>query len=893
MPAMDAADFAGLLRHFRRRCQLTQAELAERAGISADAVSLLERRLTRVPQKATARLLCAALELAPDEAALFLAAARGARRWDRDGADSAAADVPDDDGVRATAQTALDGNLPIPLTSLIGRECDEAALMSLLANPAIRLLTLTGPAGVGKTRLALQLGATLWREQGQDVAFVGLISEREPDSVLPAIARTLGIQEQGGLTLHESLLCALRALRGRQLVLVLDNFEQVLPAARMVLDLLLACPQVKAVVTSRSPLNVRGERCYPVSPLALPDPNQMETVEALRCVPSVALFLDRATGGWHHVNIATLDEGRLVADMCVRLDGLPLAIELAAARVRHFGLQQLHARLTQPAFLGVLTAGPQDLADHQRTMRSTIAWSYNLLTGDEQRLFRWLGVFASGAAVDAIEDVCADVCRLAGDALLSALAALVDASLLKCEDREGVRRYSQLMMLQAYARERLCAEGEWEEARRRHADYFLRMAELIVPQSVEQRQGMMARVETEYENVRAALAWALETGAVAYGLRMVGALWRFWFTHSHFLEGLDWLERFIAQAGTPVSCEEQAALAQAWTGVAALTHRLGQFERARQAGEKALALRREVGNKLQIAYALSDLANPITELRDYACARALYEESLALLREINNRPGMIVPLLNLGELYYDTGQPQEALDYYQQSLALSREMGESDLARALTWANIGEVYIVLDEPARAIEVTEPSYREFVGEHDTFGIATCAFTLGRARWRLGDYEAARTYLDEAEQLFRALGNPVMAARTRYFRASLAIEQGNAEMARRDLPQALDDLASQPHMDMALWWLIERVGTLAYCRGEIERAACLYAAAIAHRDAVPRRIEPAEYALRRRDVDGLRAALGESAWAGRLTAGLALSTEDAIALARRELAPARDD
>ncbi|MGH2516571.1 MAG: ATP-binding protein, partial [Ktedonobacterales bacterium] len=702
----------------------------------------------------------------------------------------------------------------------------------------------------------------------------------EPEGVLPAIARALGIQEQGGLTQRETLS---RVLRERRLVLVLDNFEQVLPAARAVLDLLLACPQVRAVVTSRSPLNVRGEYCYPVSPLALPNQNQVESVEELRGVSSVALFLERAVRGWRAFDMATPEDGRLVAEMCVRLDGLPLAIELAAARVRHIGIRQLHARLTQPELLGVLTAGPQDLADHQRTMRSTIAWSYDLLPEDERRLFRWLGVFASGATVDAVEEVCG----LAGDALLAALAALVDASLLQCEDRDETRRYSQLMMLQAYARERLHAEGEEEEARRRHAGYFLSLAELILPQRLDQRQGVMARVETEYENVRTALAWAQETGEVEYGLRMVGALWRFWFTHSHFLEGLSWLDRFIALAGTPTSHEERSVLAQAWTGVGAIAHRLGQFERARHASEEALALQREIGDPVRIAWALNNLANPIAELYDYECAVALYEECLALQSRAGNRAGMVVPLLNLGGLRYQMGNSREALEYYQQSLDLSREVGESDLARALTWASMGEAYIVLDEPARALEVTEPSYHIYIGEHDTFGIATCTFTLGRALWRLGNFGAAHTYLDESEHLFRTLGNPVMAARILHVRACLAIEQDDIGVACGDLARALDDLTGQPHLDMSFWWLIERVGTVACRCGDLERAAHLCAAAMAHRDATPLPIEPAERALRTRDVEELSARLGESAWSETLALGQNASPDDAMTLARQVL------
>ncbi len=873
MSATDAPDFAQLLRRYRRQRNLTQAELAERAGISPDAISLLERGLTQAPQKATVQMLSAALLLAPDEAAAFYETARRSRR-----PDGGAAGAPTQEASKA----ALDGNLPVPLTALIGREREEAALLELLGHPTTRLLTLTGPAGVGKTRLALQLAATLRRKRGQDVVFVGLIPVQEPERVLPAIAQALGVQEQGGVTLRDALV---RSLHERRLLLVLDNFEQVLPAARAVLELLVACPLVQALVTSRSALNLRGERCFPVAPLALPDPGQMESVEELRRVPTVALFAERAGTAQPDGAIATLEEGHLVADICARLDGLPLAIELAAARVRHVGLRALHDRLAQPEFLGVLAEGPQDLADHQRTMRSTIEWSYDLLGEQEQRLFRWLGVFVGGATLDAAETVS----ELTDDVLMNGLSALMDASLLQCAEIAGARRYIQLVTLRAYAQERLRAEGEWEEARRRHAEYCLGLTELIDLRAVDQPEGVMARLETEYENVRAALAWAWawETGATAHGLRMVGALRRFWDAHAHFLEGLDWLERFVARAGAPLSREEQVALAQAWTGVLVMSHRLDRFERAREAGEAALALQRALGDKIDIAGAMMNLANTLTVLRDYDRARALYEECLALRRETNDRPGMVFPLLNLGGLYHEMGQPREALAYYEESLALSREVGESDFARGLTWSSVGEAYIVLDEPTRAVEVTEPNYQLFIHECSSFFAATCAFTLGRAEWRLGDAAAARAYLDEAERLVRTFGNPVMAARILYFRASLLLDQGDSAAAQCDLAQALADLSGRTRASEYLWLLVERAATLACRRGNAERAARLYAAAVAHRDTTLGPIEPAEHAMRARDLDWLRAALGESTLAGYLAVGRTLSLDDAVALVRQEL------
>jgi predicted ATPase/transcriptional regulator with XRE-family HTH domain len=882
---MEEPAFAALLRRFRRERHLTQEQLAERAGVSPAAISLLERGLTHAPQKATMQLLVAALRLTSDEAAALETAARQAR-WPDGAAEEPAASA----GQRPPENTHSGGppvgHLPIPLTPLVGRERDEDALLTMLDDPAARLLTLTGPAGVGKTRLALRLAARLRDERALEVAFVDLIPVQEPGRVLSAIAAAIDVRGSGSLTLREALI---QALRQRSLVLLLDNFEQTLSAARQVLELLVACPQVRALVTSRSPLNVRGERCYPVAPLALPDPLQMGSLDALRRSPTVALFLDRAAAVHPHFTITTLDEGRLVADICARLDGLPLAIELAAARIRHTGLRHLRDWLAQPEFLGALTDGPRDLADHQRTLRSAIAWSYDLLSKDEQRVFRWLGVFVGGASADAVEAVLG----VDRDAALASLAALVNANLLQAVDNADARRFTQLVTIHAYAQERLRRAGEWEEAGCQHAAYFCKLTQRIdlrVTDLTDQPEGLFPLLELEYENIRSALQRAWETGATVQGLLMVSKLRRFWDLHAQFIEGLEWLERFVARAGDPVSAEERYALAQAFTGIVVMAHRLDRFERAREAGEAALELQRQMGDNSLVAGAMMNLANVETQLRDYARAQALYEACLALYRETNNRGGMVFPLLNLGILLLETGRPHEALASFGESLALSRDLGESDFARVATWISVGEALIVLDEPLRAIEVTEPSYHIAEREHSAFWAATCAFTLGRADWRLGAADNASAFLDEALHRFETLGSAVMSARVRYVRASLALEGGDVEAAQRDLAQALADLAGRPDASEYLWWLVERVGTLASRRGALDRAARLHGAAVASRDAAPRPLEPAERELRARDRESLRVGLGEAALATLLAEGQTLTLDAAVAMARQELAHA---
>jgi predicted ATPase/transcriptional regulator with XRE-family HTH domain len=873
MPTTKALSFTDLLRLYRRRSKLTQEELAERAGLSRGAVSLLERGVTQAPQRATVDMLSSALALSTDEAIAFLDTARQLR--------------PADEDEHATVEPsplhtlpALDGDLPVPLTPLIGRAQEQVVALDILGHETTRLLTLTGPAGVGKTRFALELATTVQRERHREVVFVGLITVQEPDRVLPTIAQALEVRE----TDHVSLQAAIHhALLGRSILLVLDNFEQVLPAARDVLELLIARPNVKALVTSRSPLNVRGERSYPVAPLALPNATQLKALDQLRQVPTIELFLDRATATLPDFTLQTLEDGFLVAAICARLDGLPLAIELAAARLRHFGLRQLHERLAEPTFLGMLTDGPQDLADHQRTMQSTITWSYDLLGADERRLFRWLGVFIGGATLEAM----AAVTGTPEDALLTRVIALIVANLLQATDTGGAPRYTQLMTLHAYAEKCLHACAEWEDARQRHAAYCYEVALASFESDWDNRELATAQVEQEYENIRAALSWAWETGETWLGLRTAAKLRRFWDHHSYFLEGLDWLQRFIGRTGAPQSQDELVALADAWTGVLVMAHRLDRFEQARDAGEVALQLRREVGDKVQIAGAMMNLANPISQMRDFGRARTLYEECIALHREINNPAGLVFAYLNLGDTYAAMGEPRTALEQYEQSLALSREMGESDFARGLTWNSVGEACLLLDDPTRAIEVVEPIYQLFVGEHAEYFAATCAFTLGRAHWRLREREQARTYLDTAEQIFRKLGNVNTVARILGVRSSVCLQMQDMSAACRDLSQALADMSDLARDQQGVWTLIESGGALALRLHMPEHAARLYGAAIAHRNSPPGLLEPAERDLRERDIESLRVDLGEAEYARLVAEGKSLNLGAAISNLRQVL------
>lgn len=450
MPTTDLADFALRLRQCRSRSGLTQEELAERAGISIASVSLLERGLIRSPQKGTLHLLARALDLSAEERDDFIASARPTRA-------GRAAETS-----RPAAEPSAERYVPTPLTAIIGRERDEAAIVHLLSRESIRLLTVTGPAGVGKTRLALQVAHTLSVRDEITPCFVPLVTVRNPAKMLAALACALGVRKHGLQPLRDVVISALRAQR---LLLVLDNFEQIASAGTMIADLLCAAPQVTALVTSREWLNVRGEQVYPLAPLETPDTGALPDMGTLTSYPAVALFLERARAVQPLFALQSEVEGRMLADICARLDGLPLAIELAAARVRRLTLRAIHEQLMGQEPLSVLTGGAIDLAEHQHSMWSAIDWSYTLLTPDERHLFRVLSMFSGGTLDDAAAYGASAAQTREG------LFSLADKSLIHWEDGPHARRYFMLEMVRAYGVERLREAGELGEAQRLRAEY--------------------------------------------------------------------------------------------------------------------------------------------------------------------------------------------------------------------------------------------------------------------------------------------------------------------------------------------------------------------------------------------------------------------------------------
>jgi predicted ATPase len=724
-------------------------------------------------------------------------------------------------------------NLPVQRTGFVGREKEVAAAKELLLRPDVRLVTVTGPGGIGKTRLAVQVASALIESFPGGTHFVPLSSLSDPGLIASAIVQTLGIREAGSRSpveiLKENLQNSLRS----PMLLVLDNFEHLMQGAHTVADLLATGSNLKMMVTSRAALHVYGEHEFPVPPLALPDSRSTLTVSGLSQCPAVALFVQRAIAAKPDFEL-NRENASAVAEICARLDGLPLAIELAAARVKVLSPASMLARLASR--LQLLTGGARDLPQRQQTLRAAMDWSYDLLTPAEQKLLRRLSVFAGGCNLEGVEAVCDTKADLDLD-LLDGMASMVDKSLVQqVEQAQGESRFVMLETIREYAMEKLEASGEKALTKRAHAAYCLVMAEEVSnEQGGAEGTEWLERFALEYANFRAGLEWLTETGDAEWGLRLGTALFRFWEIREYLAEGRDRLDRLLKLPGgaAPTKLRMRALFA---SGVLA--------------GEQG----------------------------DYSSAEALINESQDIAHQLGDKMGVAVSLNALAVFARDRGEVATAHVLFEASLALWRELGdEKAIARALS--NLANVVKLESDYARARSLYAECLSIFQGLGDRTGIAWSMNYQGDVARDQGDSAGARTLYEQALAVFRELGDRWGIAGTLADLGSLAREQGNYPGARILYGESIR-IFQQLHHKRGIARLLECFASSAAAQLEAERSLRLAGAAASLRQSIGAPLTPAEQAKLEAALEPARQALSNAAGATAWLEGWALPVENAI-------------
>jgi predicted ATPase len=647
---------------------------------------------------------------------------------------------------------AILNNLPVQLTSFIGREKDIAEVKQLLS--ISRLVTLTGSGGAGKTRLSLQVAAEVIDAFDHGVWFIDLAPLSDSAIVPNTVLSTLGLRDEAGRAPPDVLTDFLHA---RKVLLILDNCEHLIQAcAQLAYRLLTHCPQVRILATSREALDVAGEIAYHVPSLALPDPQHLPSLEALSQYDAVRLFIERAAAVQSQFAV-TNSNAPAVAQICYRLDGIPLAIELAAARIKLFSPEQIASRLDDRFQL--LASGSRTALPRQQTLRAAIDWSYSLLSDAERILFRRLAVFAGGWTFEAVEAVCSGEGLGALD-VLELLGHLVDKSLVTTNARGDETRYRMLETLREYAFDKLRDAGETESVRSQHRNYFRAFADLADSQPPAEKVPWQNRLELEHDNLRAALRWALEQNEGEQALALCNALSGFWMARGYWTESRMWNGQAIAasrqlQATTPISEAHRVLYGIALDECGSLAVWQGDYVTAREQLNEALAIKHEFGDKGGIASVLFSLAGLALYQNDPMVAQATLEEALGLYREVGNKIEVAGLHLNLALLAKERGDYDESRRLTQESLTYNRELNNN---RGTAWAleNLAWLAMIAGDYAKSQQLAEESLSLRQEVQDKFSLAWGFTQKGYVAWHQGDCRTARVALREALALFQSLG-----------------------------------------------------------------------------------------------------------------------------------------
>jgi predicted ATPase/transcriptional regulator with XRE-family HTH domain/Tfp pilus assembly protein PilF len=803
----ETITFGRWLKQRRRLLDLTQAELAEQVGCAVSTIQAFEQDLRR-PSKQMAEALVQRLGLIGEEAQRFMQHAR-----------NKVMAPPAPEGL-----TAVHGRLPAPLTLLVDRSTEASQIRQLLMRSDVRLVTLTGPPGVGKTRLSIQAGEMMQEAFPDGVWFFPLATVVDPEQLLPTLAYVLGLPESGGGPLAEQVKTA---LRGRQALLVLDNFEQLLAAGPMLTNLLVNCLPVKALVTSRVRLDVYGEHEYAVRPFALPPLYTRLSADELMQFDAVRLFVLRVRA-YQQDFVINDENAAAVTEIVARLDGLPLAIELAAARLREFNPRELAGQLALPGMrLPVLSGGPRDLPARQQALMGAIAWSYNLLDEATRCLFKQLAVFSGGCTQEAALSVCKAASRLE-------IRVLIDHNLLQeVPTPQNESRLVMLETLREYALQRLEESGTAPAAHQRHLEYFLKLAQEAEPhlRSSDDRT-VLRRMDGEADNFRQALGWGVDR-APEHALRLAGLLWLYWFKLGYWSEGRAWVEAALKKTTCAPDCVRLPALIAA----ASFAYFQGDLDRAEEASQESLAISMQMGDLQSRFLSLHHLASIQDARGNYAEAVHIMEQAMLLARQVDDSWLISMGYTDLGNYYISLSSLEQAKACFIESLNHAQQQGDQ-WGALYGWVNLAHVAYLQGDLDRAAELGEVVLAQASDYGDRQVIAGAIEQLGLVAFQQGDLSAAETHLIRAIELTRQLGQ------------------------KQELPRVLVELAE---------CMLDR---------EPQRAARLVGAAASIRQGLAAVPVTEDTQTAARVEEALRSRLGEAEFMSALSEGQAMTFEQAL-------------